>query len=295
MGSARPDAARFYSEGLAKLRLFDAQGARDLLEKTVAEPDYPQAHSALAAAWTALGYDEKAKNEAKKAFDLSEGLSREERLSVEARYRATANDWGKASEIYRTLFNFFPDNLDYGLQLARAQSHAGKGKDALTTIELLRKLPPPQRDEPRIDLAEGEAARSLGDFRRIEALAARATAKAQTQGSQLVVAQARNDQCLALRQLGEPQKATPACEEAHRIYAATGDRRGVAMALNNLANICYDQGDLAGAKKLYEETLAAYREIGNQRGAAAPRSTTLPTFWATSATRPEPGSSPQRP
>jgi TolB-like protein len=129
MGSAKPEAARFYSEGLAKLRLFDAQGARDLLEKAVvAEPDYPLAHSALAAAWTGLGYDENAKKEAKKAFDLSSRLSREERLSVEARYRATTNDWDKASEIYRTLFNFFPDSLDYGLQLARAQILPEKGR-----------------------------------------------------------------------------------------------------------------------------------------------------------------------
>ncbi len=270
MGSAKPEAARFYSEGLARLRLFDAQGARDLLEKAVAtEPDYPLAHSALSAAWTALGYDENAKKEAKKAFDLSAGLSREERLSVEARYHATMNDWEKAGEIYRTLFNFFPDNLDYGLQLARAQSSAGKGKDALATVELLRKLPPPQRDDPRIDLAEAGAARPVGDFGGIEASAARAAVKGQAQGSQLVVARARSEQCIALRHLGELKKATPACEEARRIYTATGDRGGVAMVLNSLANNLYEQGDLAGAKRMYEETLATYRQIGNKRGAAA--------------------------
>jgi len=266
---SRPEAARLYSDGLAKLRLFDAQAARDFLQRAIAaEPNYPLAHSALAAAWTALGYDEKAKQEARKAFDLSSNLSREERLSVEARYRLTTHDWDKAVEIYRTLFNFFPDDLDYGLQLAHAQSSAGKGKDALSTIELLRRFQPPQRDDPRVDLAEAEAAQSLGDIRRIEASAARAAVKGQTQGSQLVVAQARSDQCVALRHLGEPRKATPACEEAHRIYTATGDRGGVAMVLNNLANNLYDLGDLAGAKRIYEETLATYHQIGNKRGAA---------------------------
>jgi tetratricopeptide (TPR) repeat protein len=131
---SRPEAARLYSERLAKLRLFDAQAARDLLERAIAaEPNYPLAHSALTAAWTTLGYDEKAKQKARKAFDLSSNLSREERLSVEARYRLTTHDWDKAVEIYRALFNFFPDDLDYGLQLAHAQSSAGRGKDALTT------------------------------------------------------------------------------------------------------------------------------------------------------------------
>ena len=266
---SRPEASRLYSEGLAKLRLFDAQAATDLLQQAIAaEPSYPLAHSALAAAWTALGYDERAKQEAKKAFDLSTNLAREERLSVEARYRATTNEWDKAVEIYRTLFSFFPDNLDYGLHLARAQSSAGKSKDALATIELLRKFPPPQGNDPRLDLAEAEAARSLGDFRRIEASADRAAVKGQTQGSQLVVARALNDQCVALRQFGEPKKAARACEQARRIYTATGDRRGVAMVLTSLANNLYEQGDPAGAKKMYEETLAIYRQIGNKRGAA---------------------------
>jgi tetratricopeptide (TPR) repeat protein len=266
---SKPEALRLYSEGLAKLRVFDAQAAGHLLERAIAiEPNYPLAHSALAAVWTTLGYDEKARQEAKKASELSANLSREERLSVEARYRETTNDWDKAVEIYRTLFNFFPDNLDYGLALAHAQSYAGKGKHALATIELLRKLPAPQSDDPRLDLAEADAARSLGDFRRIEASAGRAAAKGQDLGSQLVVAWARNDQCMARRHLGEPNKATPACEEARRIFAATGDQAGVAGVLNNLANNIYDQGDLGGAKKIYEETLATYRQIGNKRGAA---------------------------
>jgi tetratricopeptide (TPR) repeat protein len=125
---SRPEAARLYTEGLAKLRLFDAQAARDLLERAIAdEPNYPLAHSAMAAAWAALGFEERAKQEARKAFYLSSNLSREERLSVEARYRETTNDRDKAVEICHTLFNFFPDNLNNGLQIASAQSSIGKG------------------------------------------------------------------------------------------------------------------------------------------------------------------------
>ncbi|PYS21951.1 MAG: serine/threonine protein kinase, partial [Acidobacteria bacterium] len=141
---SKPEAIRLYTEGLAKLRVFDALTARDLLEKTVAaDPEYPLAHSALAVAWTNLGYDEKAKEEAKRAFDLSMKLSHENRLAVEGRYLETINERDKAIEIYRTLWNFFPDNLDYGLQLASAQTAAGHGRDAQNTLEALRKLPRP--------------------------------------------------------------------------------------------------------------------------------------------------------
>ena len=55
------DAARLYSEGLARLRVFDALEARDLLLRAIAaDPKYSLAHSALAEAWSRLGYDKKA-------------------------------------------------------------------------------------------------------------------------------------------------------------------------------------------------------------------------------------------
>jgi hypothetical protein len=70
--SSNSEAARLYAEGLAKLRVFEALAARDLLVKAVAaEPGYRLAHSALAAAWSALGYDGKDKEESTLAFNLS--------------------------------------------------------------------------------------------------------------------------------------------------------------------------------------------------------------------------------
>jgi hypothetical protein len=47
----------------------------------------------LAQAWSQLGYDKKAEEEAKKAFDLSANLTREQHLSVEGRYREFAHDF----------------------------------------------------------------------------------------------------------------------------------------------------------------------------------------------------------
>src|SRR5439155_26760087 len=105
------EAQRLYGEGLAKLRVLDALSARDLLQRAVAaDPNSPMAHSALADASTMLGYDVYAKDEARRAFDLSSSLSREGRLSVEGRYRETAGESDKAIEIYGGLTAFFPDH-----------------------------------------------------------------------------------------------------------------------------------------------------------------------------------------
>ena len=101
---SNPDAARLYSDGLSKLRLFEALAARDLFERAVAaEPNFSLAHSALGSAWSALGYDNNAQLEAKKAFELSTNLPREQRLWVEGRYRESTYDWPKAVDVYKTL------------------------------------------------------------------------------------------------------------------------------------------------------------------------------------------------
>src|SRR5882762_2611375 len=265
-----PEAARLYAEGLKKLRAFDALKARDLLEMAVrAEPKFPLSHSALAEVWSRLGYDQKAKDEAQKAFDLSQNLPREDHLSVEARYWESNHEWDKAIDLYRTLFKSFPDNLDYGLRLANAQISAARAKDATATVERLRQLPAPQNEDPRIDLAEAEAAETLGDFKLVQQAAARAAQKGLAEGARLVLAEPRAQEGWALERLGQPDKAAAAFAEAHDLYSKGGDRHGAAGALYLAGNTLYDRGDYAGARKNYEQALAVYRSIGAQRGIAS--------------------------
>ena len=117
---SNPEASKLYAEGLRSLRNFDNLKARDLLQKAVdAEPNFALAHSALASAWKNLGYDSKASEEAAEAFKLSTGLSRQDKLLVEGQFREISNDLDKAVSIYDSLVRFFPDDLEYGLLLAK--------------------------------------------------------------------------------------------------------------------------------------------------------------------------------
>jgi len=264
-----PEASKLYAEGLAKLRLGDAIAARDLLQRTVAaDPNHALAHSALAAAWTLLGYDEKARLSAKSAYELSASLSREDRLLTEARYRETSKEWDNAAESYRTLFGFFPDNLEYGLLLARAQTRGGKGKEALATVESLRRLPT-AGDDARIDLAASEAWRSLGDFKQCEASAVLAAQKARTQNARLLLARALYYQGFALENLGDTAGAMTAVEEAGRIYQAVGDRYGFASTLEVTGQVLVDRGDYPGALGKFNDELAIAREVGNRKAEAS--------------------------
>ncbi|MGO9366279.1 MAG: protein kinase domain-containing protein, partial [Terriglobales bacterium] len=265
-----PEASKLYAEGLAKLRVFDAIAARDLLQKAVAtDPNHALAHSALAASWTLLGYDEKARLSAKSAYELSASLSREDHLLIEARYREASKEWDNAADSYRTLFGFFSDNLEYGLLLARAQTRGGKGKEALATVESLRRLPPPVGNDARIDLAASEAWRSLGDFKQGQAFAAKAVQKARTENTKLVLAHALYRQGFALENLGDPNGAIAAVEEAGRIYQSVGDRYGVASTLEVTGQVLFDRGDYPGALAKFNDQLAIAREVGNRKAEAS--------------------------
>jgi len=266
----RSETAKLYSEGIVKLRVFDTLSARDLLTKAIAaEPDYAPSHAAMATIFGQLGYDEKAVAEAKKAFDLSSNLSRAERLLVEGRYREVSRDWERAIEIYRALFDFFPDNLEYGLSLANAEIAANKWKEGLDTIAALRALPAPLRDDPRIDLCENDAARSLGDTKRAEAALSRAVDKARAAGTSLLLAKARREQAWLFENSGREDLVDAAANEAMRLYVAAHYSPGVASVTTTQAIAMERQGDYLGAKRKYEESLAIYRETGNKLSTGA--------------------------
>jgi tetratricopeptide (TPR) repeat protein/TolB-like protein len=266
---ANEEAVRLYAEGLTKLRAFDALAARGLLEKAIAaDPNHAPSHSALAESWSALGYDTRAQQEAKRAFDLSAGLSREERLMIEGRYRKLTHDSAAAIEIYSTLRNFFPDDLDYGLLLASSQLDAGRGKDAAETIYRMRSLPPPTSGDPRIDLMETYVGEALGDFKRVRQAAEAARAKGESQNNRLIVAQAKDREGWALGQTGEPDKALTTLREARELFAAGGNPRDSAIADLNLADVWFDRGDYPHALKSYEDALRVFREIGAQQKTA---------------------------
>lgn len=260
-----PRSARLYAEGLEQLRRHDASAALETLQSAVEiDPENPMIHSALASAWATLGYREKAREGATRAFELSGDLSRQERLWVEARYHEATGNRQEAVSIYGVLWGFFPDNLEYGLRLAKAQTAVGQGETALETIAGLRALPPPVGQDPRIDLAESEAARSLAQYQRQQESAARAARTSRELGARLLVARARELEAGAWRDLGEPARALAAYEEAKETHLAAGHRGPAARILIAIAKIRRYQGEFDKARALNEEALAVAREIGDQ-------------------------------
>jgi eukaryotic-like serine/threonine-protein kinase len=261
---ANPDATRLYAEGLAKLQTYDALAARDLLQKAIAaDPNYALSHAALAQAWSQLGYEKEAADEGKKAFDLSANLTREQHLSVEGRYRDMAHDFTAAIEIYRTLKNFFPDNLDYALHLAASQRNAGRPKDSLDTLAQARTLPKPNSDDPRIDIEECASQTTAGNFSACQKAAAAAAIKAQANGSRTLQAQASVAEAFAWDRLGDLNKATDKILESRDLASNVGNPDLLGRADREYGVILYDKGDFAGASNAFQEAVNIFQKIGN--------------------------------
>jgi DNA-binding winged helix-turn-helix (wHTH) protein/tetratricopeptide (TPR) repeat protein len=266
---ANQQAERLYAEGRAKLWNFEFLAARDLLIKaTVADPESAAAHSALADAWSALGYAANAQEQAKQAFDLSTPLAREEQLSIEGRYRELTWDWPKATEIYRALTEFYPDNLEYGLRLASVQSKAGKPQESLLVIAALRRLPKPISDDPRIDLVEASTFDRAGEYQQLQTVSANAAAKAQKRSSRILLAEAKLKQSLAASRLNDPKGALALDEEAQEIYKEAGNRSGFASAEYRMADLLFQQGNFAQSNALLEQCLQIFHVLGDDGEAA---------------------------
>jgi len=267
---SNPEAARLYADGLAKLRVYDDVVAGDLLERVIRlQPEYSPAYSALATAWSDLGYDAKATSSARKAMDLAGSLPHQARLQTEARYHEMNGDWTQAIEVYSRLQRSYPDNLDYGLNLAAAQDALGNSTEAAATLAALRESPSPQRDDPRIDITEARIAGNLGDYKRAETLANSAARKAEITGAGLLLARAKLIDGYASFFLGNLSGAVDADAVAQRMFAQAGDVDSSAHASMNIGGVLATQGDLTGAKHSIEQALNVFRKEGDQAHLAA--------------------------
>jgi DNA-binding winged helix-turn-helix (wHTH) protein/tetratricopeptide (TPR) repeat protein len=258
---SNPEAARLYSRGLVKLREYDYLAARGLFEEAIkADPKFALAHSMLSRADIFLGHDDQAKAEAKRGLDLASGLSRVRRMEIEASYYHANADRARAADIYRVLFNLFPDSLDYGLQLAKLELESYHPEQALETVHQLRQLPAPARDDPGIDLREGGILFPK-DLQSVDRLWHSAAEKAASQGKKLVYAKAEENLCY----LNRPHLPSPAeCREAYEIYVAAGNRAEAGSCLQLMAEANRLGGHQVEAVPLYERALRMFREAGSR-------------------------------
>jgi tetratricopeptide (TPR) repeat protein len=257
-------AMREYAEGVKALQLMDPMTARDHLQAAVAaDAGNALIHAALADAWTALGYNAHASEEYQRAYELSASLGRLDQLGIEARYRASVQQWDRAIEIYKNVLQLFPDSLEDGLYLARAQQGGKRYADSNATLRLLRRLAGPAGRDPRIDLFEAQNAGGVADYARTREYAQHAAEQAASRGARYLYARARLLEGGAMLTLGD-LNAYAVLTEARQRCEQIGDRDCVSKAWRIRGNERFAFADFSAAQQAYLNGLAIARELGNQ-------------------------------
>jgi eukaryotic-like serine/threonine-protein kinase len=261
-----PRAARLYAEGLSALARFDPFVARGHFEKSLEiEPGHALTHSALAEALSVLGLEREAEASARRAHENSSPLDREGRLLIEGRLHEASFRWKEASETYGVLFGFFPDDLEHGLRLLRAQTRLADPKGAAATLASLRDSPFFVPDDPRIDLAEADVADNRSDFGRALAAAEAAARKGSERRAQLLVSEALLRQARAQLLLGLYDRSEQSAKGARAIYLSLRHPIGVLDAEQRLGLTLFAFGRLEEAIAHYEGGLRKARELGSRR------------------------------
>ncbi|HEX3129249.1 MAG TPA: tetratricopeptide repeat protein [Thermoanaerobaculia bacterium] len=267
---ADPEAMRLYNDGLERLRSSDAPRALEALRRAAGiEPNSAVIRSALSEAYGMLGYDEQALAEEKRAVAFAGELPREPRLGIQARFHELSRDWNQASETYRSLWTFYPDNLEYGLKLANCLMRGGRPAEAQETVAALRRLPPPESEDARIDVLEARIALRLADPALELRAAEAAVAKGRRFGETAVLIQGLVFQGDALLTLGRVDPAVGSFRQALDLAKNGDSPMTLGMAYGNLGVALMRRGDLAEAETETREALAIAERIGTDVGIAA--------------------------
>ena len=116
-----------------------------------------------------------------RARELAERLPREQQLLLNAQFFSTRGDWAAAIGVWRAVFGLYPDDLDYGLELAQKQFLGAERRAALDTLEAIRRDIPSAGADPRVDLAEAETRRALSQAVEAQTIARRAAERAKAE------------------------------------------------------------------------------------------------------------------
>jgi DNA-binding winged helix-turn-helix (wHTH) protein/tetratricopeptide (TPR) repeat protein len=261
------EALRLYAEGLERERNFDSHSAQTFFERAIAaDPNFAMAHLGLAEVWADLGFMERAAKESADAFKLSTSLPRAQRLAVEADYREFSKDYEHAISIYKSLSTFYPDDQTWGLKLAGLQRKHGRRKEAVETLERLRKLPLTPTELVELDGIEAVSYAHYEDpaaNEKARSLLKDAIAIADRQGGLFIHGRAFRWECFALSHIGPVTAAQAACERSKTTFQAIGNLQGVEAATNNLGVIAQQEGNWKQAEADYEGARQLDHQLGN--------------------------------
>ncbi|HEY3927984.1 MAG TPA: tetratricopeptide repeat protein [Candidatus Koribacter sp.] len=261
--STSPVALREYDEGLQLHREGKNLGALKHLEAaTQADPQFALAYSALANAYSELGYDSDAERASRKAADLAQKLPTAEKYLIEANHARLIKDTNKAISSYQVLAARLPGNTDIQYELGSLYISTGnydKAREQFTKI---------LHEDPK-------NIKALWQMGAVEIMSDHADAAIDplTRGMTLAI-QVGNDEQKALvmqalgvayRLLNKPEDAMRNYQQAMEINKKLGLKRNLAGNLTEIAVVQTMMGKPDQALKSYNDALSIQQDIGAKK------------------------------
>ena len=260
------DGVRDYVEGQRLLKAGRFNEARPLLSEAVAiKSDFPLAHSALASTWMAMGYADKATEEAKQALAGASSLPPEKQLILEANAYAIFVDWPKAIAAYTKLTKMYPDDLDYPASLAECLYRSGDPKQALALLRSLVASSKVAANDPRFAMLESSSAGAMADWRGQLLYAGEAIRLARASSSPYFESKGLWMEGIAWARVGDREHGLRDFRQAQEICTRLGDELGLANVLTSLGAEQGYRKEPEAADTL-RKALALFEKLGN-RGA----------------------------
>jgi tetratricopeptide (TPR) repeat protein/predicted Ser/Thr protein kinase len=299
-------ALRYYTEGVQLARQGKNLDAVQQFESAIKEdPNFALSYSKLGTAYAALGYGDKAQENSRKALDLSDRVSVQEKDLILAENARVNSSYAKAIEFYEKLAEILPQDSDVQYSLARLYDDTGsldkaqayydkllsrdpKNVDALLhmgTLENRRNNPQGSLDYLNrgltiaVQLGNDEEKAAILDAigntynilnKQDEAIRSYQDALEVKKrlGDKGGVASTLNFTAQAQATMGKPELALKNFQQALSIRREMGDKQGQARNLTDLGALYESLGQYDQALKSTKEALPFYREVGDRQNEA---------------------------
>jgi eukaryotic-like serine/threonine-protein kinase len=295
-------ALRSYDQGVQALRdgrWIDA--AKALQTATTEDPEFALAYARLAEADSLLGYDADAEKYSRKAVDLSQNLSPQEKYRISAGHARIMKDYPKAISSYENLAKAAPGDTDIQFTLGtlyegtgayqKAREHYGNVlKGDPQSVETLWKMGGLEimSDNPRASLEYLNRGLTLAiqvgnDEKRALMLQSMGVAYKlmnkpedalrnyqealvieRRLGFKRAVATSLNEMGQVYSRLGKPDEALASFNEAIRVREEIGAKKETGDTLMDLGNFYEDRGQYDQALQMFKASLQIQREASDE-------------------------------
>jgi eukaryotic-like serine/threonine-protein kinase len=258
------EALRDYTQGVELMRQGKTlEAIKPLQSATTQDGQFALAFSKLSEAQAALGYDNDADESSRKAVDFSDNLPARERYLILANRARVTHDNAKAIESYENLVKGSPEDLDVELTLGGLYEATSVLDKARERYKFVLERDPKSTDAllamGRVEVMSGNAQNGLEYFERARSVAIQTDNQEQT-------AAALHALGVGYEQLNKPDEALRNLQEALTIRRRIGQKRGMAVSLNEIAKLDAQTGNTKSALASYTEALQIRRDIGDKRG-----------------------------